>query len=404
MNPDLIHLIITTAFSFLIGLELKTYKEEKNKENSLIGSVRTYTFLGILGFVFYKINLLVYLLGLLSFTILFSLFYYQKLKQNKSSIIVFLLAEIVYSLGPISIEYSIWMPSLIFVLVVFILNSKTHLQSVTKNIETREFETLGKFILLSAVILPLLPKNNLHFIDISPFKIWLAVVIISGISYFSYILQKYFFKNKGYLITGTLGGLYSSTATTVVLAKKAKEINSSILNSAIIIATAMMYIRILAIAYIFNTDIAKSMSVFYLGFAAFIIILAFIFYKKDTASDYVSDQNPLELQTAFLFAFLFVAMMIITKYITLHYGNTGLQVLSFIIGFTDIDPYILSLLTGKYLISKSLLLKAIFIATGSNNILKAFYAVYFGRKNTILSSVILIFFGISTIFAGIYFF
>ncbi|GAB6073382.1 MgtC/SapB family protein [Nautilia lithotrophica] len=404
MNPDLIHLIITTAFSFLIGLELKTYKEEKNKENSLIGSVRTYTFLGILGFVFYKINLFVYLLGLLSFTILFSLFYYQKLKQNKSSIIVFLLAEIVYSLGPISIEYSIWMPSLIFVLVVFILNSKTHLQSVTKNIETREFETLGKFILLSAVILPLLPKNNLHFIDISPFKIWLAVVIISGISYFSYILQKYFFKNKGYLITGILGGLYSSTATTVVLSKKAKEINSSILNSAIIIATAMMYIRILAIAFIFNTDIAKSMSVFYLGFAAVIIIFAFVFYKEDAASDYVSDQNPLELQTAFLFAFLFVAMMIITKYITLHYGNTGLQVLSFIIGFTDIDPYILSLLTGKYLISKSLLLKAIFIATGSNNILKAIYAIYFGRKNTSLSSIILILFGISTIFAGIYFF
>jgi uncharacterized membrane protein (DUF4010 family) len=134
------------------------------------------------------------------------------------------------------------------------------------------------------------------------------------------------------------------------------------------------------------------------------IILSFIFYKKDTASDYTSDQNPLELQTAFLFAFLFVAMMIITKYITTNYGNTGLQILSFVIGFTDIDPYILSLLTGKYLISKSLLLKGIFIATGSNNILKAIYASYFGKKNTLLSSFILIIFGISTIFIGIYFF
>ncbi|ACM92963.1 putative membrane protein [Nautilia profundicola AmH] len=404
MNPDLIHLIITTAFSFLIGLELKTYKEEKHKENSLIGSVRTYTLLGLLGFIFYKIDIWLYILGLFSFTLLFSLFYIQKLKQNKSSIIIFLVAEVVYALGPISIEYSIWMPSLIFVLVVFILNSKTHLQTFTKNINITEFETLGKFILLSAVILPLLPKNNLSFIDISPFKIWLAVVIISGISYLSYILQKYFFKNKGYLITGILGGLYSSTATTVVLAKKAKEISSPVLNSAIIIATAMMYIRILAIAYIFNIEIAKSMSLFYIGFAGIMIILSFIFYKNDQTSDYVSDQNPLELQTAFLFALLFVAMMVITKYITSHYGNTGLQILSFIIGFTDIDPYILSLLTGKYLISKSLLLKAIFIATGSNNILKAIYAIYFGRKNTILSSIILIIFGISTIFAGIYFF
>jgi len=404
MNPDLIHLIITTAFSFLIGLELKTYKEEKHKENSLIGSVRTYTLLGLLGFIFYKIDIRVYLLGLLGFTALYALFYYQKLKQNKSSIIIFLVAEVVYSLGPVSVEYSIWMPSLIFVLVVFILNSKTHLQDVIKNIDVNEFETLGKFILLSAVILPLLPKNNLSFIDISPFKIWLAVVIISGISYLSYILQKYFFKNKGYLITGVLGGLYSSTATTVVLSKKAREINSPILNSAIIIATAMMYLRILAIAYIFNAQIAKSMSLFYLGFAAVMIIISFIFYKNDRTSDYISDQNPLELQTAFLFAFLFVAMMAVTKYITAHYGDTGLQILSFVIGFTDIDPYILSLLTGKYVIGKSMLLKAIFIATGSNNILKAIYAAYFGRKNTALSSLILIVLGISTIFAGIYFF
>jgi uncharacterized membrane protein (DUF4010 family) len=404
MNADLIHLIITTAFSFLIGLELKTYKEEKHKENSLIGSVRTYTFLGILGFIFYKTNIWIYILGLFSFTILFSLFYFQKLKQNKSGIIIFLIGEIVYSLGPISIEYSAWMPSLIFVLVVFILNSKTHLQTLTQKIDIKEFETLGKFVLLSAVILPLLPNKNLNFIDISPFKIWLAVVIISGISYFSYILQKYFFKHKGYLITGILGGLYSSTATTVVLSKKAKEINSPILNSSIIIATAMMYLRILAIAFIFNFEIAKNISLFYIGFAVIMIILSFIFYKKDTASDYTSDQNPLELQTAFLFAFLFVAMMIITKYITTNYGNTGLQILSFVIGFTDIDPYVLSLLTGKYLISKSLLLKGIFIATGSNNILKAIYASYFGKKNTLLSSFILIIFGISTIFIGIYFF
>jgi uncharacterized membrane protein (DUF4010 family) len=97
-------------------------------------------------------------------------------------------------------------------------------------------------------------------------------------------------------------------------------------------------------------------------------------------------------------------MMFLTKYITAHYGNTGLQVLSFLIGFTDIDPYLLSILTGKFVISKSMLLKAVFIATGSNNILKALYSAYFGKKNTFTSSLILIILGISTILAGIFFF
>jgi len=166
----------------------------------------------------------------------------------------------------------------------------------------------------------------------------------------------------------------------------------------------MMYLRILAIAYIFNAQIAKPMNLFYLGFAVVMIIISFIFYKNDRTSDYISDQNPLELQTAFLFAFLFVAMMAITKYITAHYGNTGLQILSFVIGFTDIDPYILSLLTGKYVIGNSLLLKAVFIATGSNNILKAIYALYFGKKQALLSAVILAFFGIVTILCAFYLF
>ena len=402
MNSLLIHFIITVVFSFLIGLEIKAYKEIKSEE-FFIGSTRTYTFLGIIGFLFFKINLNLYITGFIGFTILFSLFYYKQLQSNKSSIIIYLIAAIVYSLGPLSVEYNIWFPALIFVLVVFILNSKKKIQKIITQIELEEFETLGKFILLSGVILPLLPDKKIAFIDISPFKIWLAVVVISGISYGSYILQKYLFKNKGYLITGILGGLYSSTATTVVLSKKAQT-NSLILTSAIIIATAMMYLRILTIAFIFNHQTAAKMAPFYILFAIALIFIAFLFYKKDTTSNYINDQNPLELQTAFIFASLFVAMMVITKYVTTHYGNTGLQILSFLIGFTDIDPYILSLLTGKYSISQQTILKAIFIATGSNNILKALYAIYFGKKNNFKAFLILLIFGIITILSGFLFF
>ncbi|MEO1927615.1 MAG: DUF4010 domain-containing protein [Nautiliaceae bacterium] len=402
MNSLLIHFIITVVFSFLIGLEIKAYKEIKSEE-FFIGSTRTYTFLGIIGFLFFKINLNLYITGFIGFTLLFSLFYYKQLQSNKSSIIIYLIAAIVYSLGPLSVEYNIWFPALIFVLVVFILNSKKKIQKIITQIELEEFETLGKFILLSGVILPLLPDKKIAFIDISPFKIWLAVVVISGISYGSYILQKYLFKNKGYLITGILGGLYSSTATTVVLSKKAQT-NSLILTSAIIIATAMMYLRILTIAFIFNHQTAAKMAPFYILFAIALIFIAFLFYKKDTTSNYINDQNPLELQTAFIFASLFVAMIVITKYVTTHYGNTGLQILSFLIGFTDIDPYILSLLTCKYSISQQTILKAIFIATGSNNILKALYAIYFGKKNNFKDFLILLIFGIITIFTGFLFF
>ena len=74
---------------------------------------------------------------------------------------------------------------------------------------------------------------------------------------------------------------------------------------------------------------------------------------------------PLELGTAFVFAFLFVAMIMLTHFVIEHYGSSGLEIFSFLVGLTDIDPFILSLLTGKYMIVL-------------DDIVKAVYALYFG--------------------------
>jgi uncharacterized membrane protein (DUF4010 family) len=93
-------------------------------------------------------------------------------------------------------------------------------------------------------------------------------------------------------------------------------------------------------------------------------------------------------------------MMVITKLVTTNFGAMGLKILSFITGFTDIDPFILSLLMGKFHITATEITNAIFIATGSNNLLKALYAYMFGKQNTKISTVWLIIFGIATIILG----
>ncbi|MFB1032935.1 MAG: DUF4010 domain-containing protein, partial [Aliarcobacter cryaerophilus] len=102
------------------------------------------------------------------------------------------------------------------------------------------------------------------------------------------------------------------------------------------------------------------------------------------------DRNPLELGTAFVFAILFIVTMFITNFVVNNYGTTGLNILSFIIGMTDIDPFILALLTGKYNIDAVAVASAMLIATGSNNILKALYAVWFGKKKAVSSAFWLI--------------
>ena len=385
LSPDLIHLVITTVFSFLIGMELKTYRLQFHGENErfFFGTARTYTFAGILGFITYGIDLKAYLVVLASFTVLFALLYYQRLKEGGQSILTFIILLLVYTFGPVTQLYPLWMPALLFVLIVFVLNARESLQRFSEGASMHEFETLGKMVLLSAVILPLLPDTKvLSYLPISPFKLWLAVVVISGISYGGYLVQKYLFPQKGYFLTGIFGGTYSSTATTVVLARKARSVGGDrVIDAAIIAATSMMYLRLLVVAMVFNVTVARDLLVPFLVMALLGLLIALIYMKQgvkhQSPAEYV-DKNPLELGTAFLFAGLFAIMMMVTEYVTQHYGNHGLHLLSFAVGFTDIDPFILSLLTGKYSVDTAQLVTAIMIAAGSNNLLKAVYALWFG--------------------------
>ena len=412
-NPELVHFLLVTTFSFLIGLEVKSYRSQFGKsknENYFFGDVRTYSFIGILGYILYIIdseNFIVYSIGLITLSLLYALLYYKNLLENKRSILLFIVMLLVYSFGPLVQKQALWMSALLYVSIVFILNANKGVERYIKEINISEFETLGKMVLLSAVILPLLPDTkSIPYIPLSPFKIWLAVVVISAISYGGYILQKYFFPSKGYYLTGIFGGLYSSTATTVVLTRKAKYLSGcKVIDAAVISATSVMYLRLIVVALLFNFEIGKQLFLPFLFFS----IIGFIvsaFYLKTPVQEQqhpdIVDTNPLELKTAFLFAFLFVAMMILTKFVTQEYGKSGLEILSFIVGFTDIDPFVLSILTGKFSVTSVQIVAAIMIAAGSNNLLKAIYAIWFGGwKNSYKSAFWIALLGVITIGSGL---
>jgi len=413
LNPEIIHFLVVTVFSFLIGLEVRSYRSQHNQtktQNYFFGDVRTYSFIGILGFILYSLDekyLILYASGFLSLSVLYAILYYRNLLEGKRSILLFIVMLLVYSFGPLVQMQPLWMSALLYVSIVFILNSNEGVERYAKDINISEFETLGKMVLLSAVILPLLPDTKvIPYIPLSPFKIWLAVVVISAISYGGYLLQKYFFHEKGYFLTGILGGFYSSTATTVVLARKAKHLGGfNVIDAAIISATSVMYLRLVVIALLFNFEIAKMLLLPFVSLSAVGFVIS-AFYLKDSAEKQqhpeIVDKNPLELKTAFIFAFLFVAMMILTQYVTQDYGKTGLEILSFVVGFTDIDPFVLSILTGKFSVTSAEIAAAIMIAAGSNNLLKAIYALWFGGvKNSYKSALWITLLGLVTIAWGL---
>jgi uncharacterized membrane protein (DUF4010 family) len=92
-------------------------------------------------------------------------------------------------------------------------------------------------------------------------------------------------------------------------------------------------------------------------------------------------KNPLEFNTALLFAFLFVLFSVITKYVLKSYGTQGLDVLALVVGVTDIDPFLVALFTGEYQVVLPSIATATLIAISSNNLMKMGYAVFLGDKS-----------------------
>ncbi len=395
----LLKFLMVVIFGFLTGLELREYMYSKEKPIT-IGTTRTYTFIAIFGFVMNLISKEIFLVGFILLGLFFLIFYLYKLNQNKTGILQVIIAFITYSFAPLA-KISIFLIPLVYVAIVFTISAKPKIQALTKKVDNEELITFSKFLILSVIILPILPKNNvIPYVSISPFKIWVAVVVVSAISYISYILQKYFLASAGIVVTGILGGVYSSTATTVVLAKKAVN---SLVEGSIVIATGVMYLRLLVIIAIFNFGLAEKLA---LPFVSLFLISGAIFmFLKERGNNIQSnfDSNPLELQVAFIFAGLFIIMAAITQFVTLHFGNLGLQILSAIVGFTDIDPFILSLIQGKYSVVESDLIQAILVAAASNNILKAIYAGMFSKWKMKKAFWNLIFLAILTLAWAAYF-
>lgn len=391
-TQDWLQFIVVALLGFLTGLELRGYFASKANHYT-IGTSRTYTFIAILGYVFATLDPLfhLYLAGMLFLSLLFGVFYFRKLQADQHGILQLLIGLLVYTFGPVAQHFPPWFLLLLFVAIVFVLNARPVANRIIEGIDRSELMTLTKFILLAGVVLPLLPDTLFSpYVPISPFRIWLGVVAISGISYTGYILKRYIFREQGYVLTGLVGGLYSSTATTVVLARKSREASGlqGQLVAAIIAASGMMYMRLLLLVLILKPGLLSAAGIPLLTLGLLVFAIAGILSRLGR-SNHVPDNvdhggaNPLELGVALLFSVLFVAMISLTHFVISYFGQQGLALLSVIVGFTDIDPFVLSLLNGHYAgVIDMQLAGAVLIAAGANNILKGLYAVVLGERRS----------------------
>jgi uncharacterized membrane protein (DUF4010 family) len=204
----LIAFALAVALSLLVGLALREYYIAQNHPD-YFGSVRTYTFIGMLGFGLYQLqSALAYAAGLLGLVAFLTVYYWMKSEAGKPGMIGILTALLTYLIGPLALTTPAWFVILFVVSVLFALNAKERIRTLSERITQREVVTLATFLTLAGVVLPLLPREVIApFLPLTPYQIWLAVVVSAGISYASYLLQTYVFPTRGLLLTGFLGGL-----------------------------------------------------------------------------------------------------------------------------------------------------------------------------------------------------
>ncbi len=388
------NIALLLGLAFFLGLAFEDFYLRAGETRP--GGIRTFPLLALGGGLFYALDpksLLPFTAGLLVLGAWLFAYYRDHMGERDEEgrpnvgILAPLLNVHAYLLGAIALALPHWVAVGTTVVAVLLFTGRARLHDLARRVELREIITLAQFLILTGIVLPLLPNERVTTLTaITPREAWLALLAVCTISYVSYLLQRFFAGGRSELAMAFLGGLYSSTATTVVLARgvRAEPETAGMAQVGIVLAAGVMYLRIIAIVAVFNLALAKIIAPPLVALSAVAIALALVAYRVVRArggapAKSEPSRNPLELGTAAIFAALFVGVSLLSAWVSAQYGRAGLEFLAAVIGVSDINPFVLSLAQGGIAsLPNGALAEAILIAIASNNAIVAAYAMAFG--------------------------
>jgi uncharacterized membrane protein (DUF4010 family) len=394
-----VNICLVLFLSFLIGLEREEHKS--GAEQYAFGGVRTFPLIGLIGYAMAFLSgdqLLPLMIGFAVVGGFLLLSYWHKLATGGLAGVTSEMSGLTtYLIGALVFHQEFWIATTLAVASIFLLELKIVLEGLTKKIAPDDIFTFTKFLLLTAVILPILPNEEFTRFQINPFKTWLVVVAVSAVSYGSYVLQRVTKGQGGVILAAILGGAYSSTVTTVALARRsAREGQPHLFAGGILVASGVMYLRLAALLALFNHDLMFALGPSFVVIGALAICAGWFWSRHaDAGSAEIQKEaetkNPLELRAALMFAILFLAMLVATHLAVTYLGNAGVYVLAAIMGVADVDPFIMGMTqAARELTPLSVATAGILIAAASNNAVKGLYAYFMGSRAAGVQSLCLL--------------
>ena len=382
-------LALVIGLAVFLGLAFEeTYKSE---QRSIPGGIRSFPMLAMAGAMLYLIEPVHALAFVAGLPVLAAWLYaFMRASPATAETVSMMIPGsnlLAYAIGPVALLQPPWVAVAVTVAAVLLLSARERLHRLIHLVPRDELLTAGEFLILVGIILPLVPDRPVTpLTPLTPYGVWLAVVAICTLSYVSYLLQRYLPKRDTALLPAVLGGAYSSTATSVVLAKRLREGGAARadISAGIVAATAIMYVRLGAVIAIFNLHLALTLAPALIALGVVGAGLSAYEWRRAQVRPAdgglaVPPRNPLQIPTAAIFAALLVVISIVTAWVGGAFGESGILALSALVGLTDIDPFVLNIAQGGVAgMSMVVLGAAVLIAASSNNVAKAAYVLVFG--------------------------
>ena len=387
---------IALVIGILVGLQREySYDEEDKPSERRFAGVRTFALLGLAGCTaafaaellaspWAFIGLILPLGGLIAIA------YYVTASRGSIGMTTETAAFITVLAGALAYWEEQALAVALGVVTTTLLSFKLELHRFAERISREDVIAMLKFAIITAIILPVLPNQSFWeapFDVLNPYKIWLMVVLISGIGFLGYILVKLVGSRHGIGLTGFLGGLVSSTAVTLTFAQRSQK-ESQLAKPfalAITIAWTVMFVRVLVEVGITNLPLLRIvwLPIVAAGGAGLAYGVYLYFSEHtDEKGDVTATKNPFELGPAIQFGLLYGLILLIARAAEFYFGETGIYVSSILSGLADVDAITLSMseLSNTGNVELETAARAIVLATMSNTVVKGAFVLSSGSS------------------------
>jgi uncharacterized membrane protein (DUF4010 family) len=350
-----VRLAVALAIGLLIGLE-RGWERRELAEGQRAAGFRTFGIIGLLGGVTVQVGASApgFLLGVVAAAV--SLFvalgyWRERWRERDVSVTGLVAALLTFCLGALAGKGELAAASASAVVVTLLLGFKSELHDIIRRIERPELLATLRLLLISVVLLPVLPDRGFGpWQACNPYRIWWMVVLVALISYVGYFAIKMFGEKRGVLVTGLCGGLVSSTAVTVSLARYSRDERAlpDLLTTGVAAASAMMFPRMLLIIAAISLPLAADLAWPLLPASVLSFAAAVWFSRRADAnahSEAVGGRglsNPLDLRTALQFGLFLASIMVLARGASVWAGSQGMYALAALAGLVDVDAISLS--------------------------------------------------------------